>query len=86
MNKVIGTFKEKKYYCPICGSNKIRGESAQVGEDVCEMWLSCGNCDFTTSEENRVETVWGFEKDLIGSAYSGWKETIDNLTPPKPQE
>lgn len=56
---------DPKWYCPICGHNKIKGNSRQVSEDCCEMWFECEKCGYDPAGIcDRVETIWGWEDEL----------------------
>ena len=70
-----------EHYCPKCGGQVLRGCSQQVCVDGCEMWLECNNCGYEPAEEHndRVETVWGWQDELVGYAYQSWYENIRGL-------
>jgi predicted RNA-binding Zn-ribbon protein involved in translation (DUF1610 family) len=71
--------KKKMHACPKCGCRVLLGRSAQIGEDVCEMWYVCKDCGYdpTTGIEkigHRVETVWGWQGEYAGDAFAVWVE------------
>jgi len=57
--------KDKRWFCPDCGHNKIKAVAAQTREDGCEMWFECEKCGYDPAGIcDRVETVWGWEDEL----------------------
>ena len=57
--------------------------SEQVGEDVCVVWVECGNCGFDPTRENidyRLEDVFGGTCDgNVMAALQCWTEAIIEL-------
>lgn len=52
--------------CPECNNNtKFKARSRQVAEDLCDVWVTCGNCGYDPFESpdegpmNKIESVWG---------------------------
>ena len=66
MAKVM-VVKDAQWFCPICGHNKIKGVSAQVSVDGCEMWFECEKCGYDPAAEcfEHVETVMGWNDELV---------------------
>ena len=76
MGDIIGTFNHEDHYCPVCGGNKARAMSEQIGECVGEMWISCGDCGWSGNESNRVETTGGWNSTLTNFAFDEWVNNV----------
>ena len=71
----VFVIKDSKWFCPKCGHNKIKGNSAQCCEDACEMWFECEKCGYDPAGIcDRVETIWGWEDDLVGFALEVYRD------------
>ena len=66
-----------KLKCPRCGHDILIGRSAQVCEDGCEMWLECEMCGYDPSPDEHVETVMGWQDDLVGYAKEIWINSVE---------
>lgn len=68
------------YPCPFCGSQNLVATSEQVMEDLCEMWIECGDCGEDPYESGeRVETVMGFDKRLLKSCGEVWMGAVQRV-------
>lgn len=66
--------------CPKCGNNtEFTGQSEQVAEDGCEVWVVC-LCGYDPTAQDpgyRFEDVWGgVDDDNMMAALSCWNDAI----------
>ena len=63
--------------CPKCGNNtRFKAHSAQVGEDVCEVWLEC-KCGHQPPSEFSFEDVMGGTHDAnVMMAVDCWNDAM----------
>lgn len=71
----IFIIKDLRWYCPKCGHNKVRGKSAQVCEDGCEMWFECEKCGYDPAGIcDRVVTIMGWQDNMIDYALEVYRD------------
>jgi len=80
-----------RWNCPECGHDKVKGESAQVCEDGCEMWFECEKCGYDPAGTgDHVETVWGWDDELVSFALEVYRDChpagIEMLASPTPKK
>lgn len=71
--------------CPKCGNRQdFVARSAQVAEDLCEVWIKC-KCGFDPTEhrtEFRLEDVWGsLDEGTISNALDTWNMPLRSPPP-----
>jgi len=68
--------------CPKCSNNtKLNLHSQQVQEDGCELWTTCGKCDYDPFENMwgcKIEDVWGGTSEWRAFIYY-WNEQIEEV-------